>query len=78
MAIADGLCLLVDPVELGGLPALDLFWLKPQSNLLLCALNTVRAVADVTANINGVITADSAWGGLERVGGTENGWQGQS
>jgi len=35
------LCLLVDPVKLGRLPALDFFGGEPQSNLLLGALNRI-------------------------------------
>lgn len=50
----------------------ELLWLEPQSNLLLCTLDCVGAVAHVTANIDGVVTADGTWGGRERVGGAED------
>lgn len=63
--------LLVDPVLLSALPAENLALLEPQSDFLLGALNGVRAVADVTADINGVVTADGARGRGEGVGGTE-------
>jgi hypothetical protein len=45
------LSLLVDPVELGLLPALDLALLEPESNLLLGVLDAVAAVADVAADV---------------------------
>lgn len=67
------LWLLVDPVELGRLPALDFLRLEPQSNLLLCALNTVGAVADIATDVNGVVTADGTGGRGKGVGGTEDG-----
>jgi len=66
--------LLVDPSGLGGLPGDDLLWLEPESNLLLCVLNAVRAVADVPSDIDSVITADRAWGGSQWVGGAEKSW----
>lgn len=37
-----------------------------QSNLLLSALNRVRAVADVTANSEGVVTTDGAYRHIDR------------
>jgi hypothetical protein len=58
---------------LSALPALDLAFLEPQSNLLLAVLDAVGAVADVAANVEGVIAADGAGGGGEGVGGTEDG-----
>jgi len=73
--IVDHLWLLVDPVELSRLPALDLLRLEPQSNFFLCALNAVRAVADIAADVDGIVTTDSAGGRGKRVGGTEDGWQ---
>ena len=42
--------LLVDPVVLGTLPALDLTLLEPESNLLLCILDGVRAVTDIASD----------------------------
>jgi hypothetical protein len=42
---------------LGALPADDIAVLEPQSNLLLGALDAVGAVADVAANIDGIIAA---------------------
>lgn len=71
--MANRLCLLVDPVELSGLVALDLLWLEPQSNLLLRALNRVGTVADVATDIDGIVTSDGARGRSKRVGGTEDG-----
>ena len=65
--------LLVNPVVLSGLPALDLAVLEPESNLLLAVLNGVGAVADVAANVEGVVATDGAGGGGEGVGGTEDG-----
>ena len=56
------LWLLIDPVELSLLVALDLLRLKPQGDLLLGAFDTVRAVADISADIDGIITSDGAWG----------------
>lgn len=66
------LWLLVDPIELSILVLDELLWLEPQSNLLLCALNSVRAVADVTANIDGIVTANGTWSRCERVGSTKD------
>ena len=69
----SNLLLLVDPAELGALPLDKLLWLEPQGNLLLSALDGIRAVADVSADVNGEVTTDGAWGGCEWVGGAENG-----
>lgn len=49
--VMEHLWLLVDPVELGLLPALDLAILEPQSNLLLGVVDAVAAVADVAADV---------------------------
>ena len=68
------LWLLIDPVELSILILLDLVRLEPQRDLLLGTLDTVRAVADVSTDIDGVVTSDGAWVGCKRVGGTEDGW----
>lgn len=65
------LWLLVDPVVCGGFPGLDLIWLEPEGNLLLGILDAVGTVADVAANIDGVVTTDGTWSRGERVGGTE-------
>ena len=64
--------LLVDPVELCGLPGDDLFLGEPESDLLLRALHSVRAVADIAANVDGVVAADRAGSGGERVRGAED------
>lgn len=64
---------LVDPVLLGERPALDLTLLEPESDLLLGVLDAVGAVADVAADVDGVVTTDGARGGCKRVGGTEDG-----
>jgi len=45
------LWLLVDPVVLGELPGVELLWLEPETNLVLGAVDTVRAVADVATDI---------------------------
>ena len=65
--------LLVDPLGLGGLPLEDLRGREPEGNLLLGVLNAVGAVADVAADIDGVVTTDGAGGGGQGVGGTEDG-----
>jgi hypothetical protein len=67
------LSLLVDPVVLGRLPALDLALLEPESDLLLSVLDRVGAVAHVAADVEGEVAADGAGGGRERVGGAEDG-----
>lgn len=69
------LSLLVDPVELRALVADDLTLLEPESNLGLGALDGVRAVADVSADIDGEVTTDGARGGGQGVGGTEESWE---
>jgi hypothetical protein len=53
---------------------LDLTLLEPESDLLLGVLDAVGAVADVAADIDGVVTTDGTWGGGEGVGGTEESW----
>ena len=58
---------------LSGLVCLDLTLLEPESDLLLGVLDAVGAVADVAADIDGVVTADGTWLGGKRVGGTEDG-----
>ena len=45
-------CLLVDPVDGGRLPADELLGLEPERDLLLRRVDGVRAVADVTSNLN--------------------------
>jgi hypothetical protein len=67
------LWLLVDPVELGALPALNLTLLEPEGNLLLAVLDGVGAVAHVAADVKSVVATDGARGGGEGVGGTEDG-----
>ncbi len=62
---------LIDPVVLSTLPALDLAVFEPESDLLLGVLDAVGAVADVAADIDGIVTTDGTWLGGERVGGTE-------
>jgi hypothetical protein len=65
--------LFVDPVELRRLPGLNLTFLEPEGNLLLGALDTVGTVADISTNIDGIVTSDGAWGGSKRIGGTKDG-----
>jgi len=68
--------LLVDPVVLSALPALDLTLLEPESNFLLGVLDGVGTVADITSDIDGEVTADSTRLGGKRIGGTEEGTAG--
>jgi hypothetical protein len=63
---------LVDPGLLALLIRMDLLWLEPQSDFLLSALDTVRAVADVATDIDGIVTADCTRGRLQRVGCSED------
>jgi len=65
--------LLVDPVELSRLPALDLALLEPQGNLLLAVLDRVGAVAHVAADVERVVATDGTGRRGERVGGAEDG-----
>jgi hypothetical protein len=53
---------------------LDLTLLEPESDFLLGVLDAVGAVADVAADIDGVVTTDGTWLGGKRVGGTEESW----
>lgn len=66
-------CLLVDPSIVGKLVGLNFLLLEPQADLLLGGLDRVGTMADISANINGVVTTDGAWSRLKRVGGTEDG-----
>lgn len=68
------LWLLIDPVELGSLVAVDLVRLEPQSDLLLGVLDAVRTVANIATNIDGIVTSDGTGSGGKRVGGTKDGY----
>jgi hypothetical protein len=68
--------LLVDPVVLGGLPAVELVLLEPESDLLLGVLDGVGTVADVATDVNGEVATDGAGGRGRGVGGTEEGTAG--
>jgi hypothetical protein len=68
------LSLLVDPAGLSGLVADNIAVLEPESDLLLGALDGIGAVADVSADIDGKVTADGTRGGGQRVGGAEEDW----
>lgn len=68
--------LLVDPTGLGGGPLLELGGTEPESNLLLGVLDGVGTVADVAADIDGVVTTDGTGGGGQGVGGTQDGTAG--
>jgi hypothetical protein len=72
--IIDNLSLLVNPVELGGLPGDNLTLLEPESNLLLGVLDGVGTVADVAADVDGEVATDGAGGRGKGVGSTEDGW----
>eukprot|EP00282_Hemiselmis_andersenii_P034816 CAMPEP_0169450186 /NCGR_PEP_ID=MMETSP1042-20121227/13018_1 /TAXON_ID=464988 /ORGANISM="Hemiselmis andersenii, Strain CCMP1180" /LENGTH=153 /DNA_ID=CAMNT_0009561991 /DNA_START=43 /DNA_END=501 /DNA_ORIENTATION=+ len=48
-----------------------LLGLKPQSNLLLCAVDSVRPVADVAANIDAKVPADRPGERLRGLGGAQ-------
>jgi hypothetical protein len=63
---------LVDPGLLALLIRMDLLWLEPQSDLLLSALDTIGAMADVATNIDGIVTADGTRGRCKRVGCSED------
>lgn len=58
---------------LSTLPALDLTLLEPEGDLLLAVLDRVGAVADVAADIEGVVTTDGAGSRGKGVGGTKDG-----
>lgn len=64
---------LVDPVVLGSLVGNGLTLPEPESNLLLGVLDGVGTVADVAADIDGVVATDGARGRGKGVGGTEDG-----
>ena len=55
------------------LPRSELLRLEPEGKLAGGGLQTVTSVADVAANINGVVSADGARGGGGGVGLTEQG-----
>jgi hypothetical protein len=74
--LARDLRLLVDPVVLGGLPAVELVLLEPESDLLLGVLDGVGTVADVATDVNGEVATDGAGGRGSGVGGTEEGTAG--
>lgn len=59
---------------LSRLPRDELLLLKPQSNLLLGVLDAVGAVAYIAANGQGIVAANGARSGSQRVGGAKDGW----
>ena len=65
--------LLVDESVVGGGPVDELFRFEPESDLLLGALNTVRSMTDVPANVNAEVTPDGAGLGVQRVGLSQHG-----
>lgn len=71
--LIESLSLFVDPVEGSSLVADNLAILEPESDLLLGVLDGVGTVADVAADIDGVVTTDGARSRGKGVGGTENG-----
>lgn len=71
-AVPTHLRLLVDPIEVGHLPGHNLVLAEPQSDLFLGTLDTVGTVADVSTDVNGVVTSDGTWVGSERVGSTKD------
>ena len=58
------------------LPLEELGGREPEANLLLCALDAVGAVADVAADVEGVVTTDGTGSGGQGVGGTQDGTAG--
>ena len=64
--------LFVNPIVLSELVLQDLLFSEPQRNFLLCTFDAVRAVADITSDIDGVIPADSSRLGLKGVGRSKN------
>jgi len=65
--------LLVNPTLLSAGPARDFALAgEPQGYFLLGTIDSVGAVADVAPDIDGIVEADGARGGGERVGSTEN------
>lgn len=58
------------------LPVQELRGREPEGDLLLGALDRVGAVADVAADVDGVVTTDGARGGGQGVGGTQDGTAG--
>merc|ERR1719342_1568200 len=68
----DKIDLLVDPVLLGGGPVAELLRLEPESNLVVGRLNGIRAVADVTSNMDCVVAPDGAGQGGSWVGLTKH------
>jgi len=60
-------CSFVDEAVRSGFPVDQLFGLEPKGDLLLGRLLRVRAVNDVTAQVDAVITTDRAREGLLRV-----------
>jgi len=65
--------LLVDPIVLSALPALDFTLLEPESNFLLRVLDGVGTVTDIASDIDGEVTTNGTRLGGKRVGGTEEG-----
>lgn len=63
--------LLVDPGVDGLVVGKDTLG-EPESNLLLSTLDTVRSMANVTANINAKVTTDGSGEGGKRVGLSED------
>jgi len=60
--------LLVDPVLGVALPRLQLSGLEPESDLLLSAVDSIRAVADVPTEVGAEVAPDGAGGGSQGVG----------
>lgn len=65
--------LLEDPVGLGVLPLDQLGGSEPEGNLLLGVLDGVGTVADVAADVQGVVATDGAGSGGQGVGGAQDG-----
>jgi hypothetical protein len=65
--------LLVDPVMLRGSPVHNLLRLEPESDLLLRIFDAIRAMANISADINTEVAADGAGQGGEWVGGAKEG-----
>lgn len=64
--------LFVNPIDGSGLPVDKFFLIEPQGNFLVSGFNSIRAVDDVAANLDAVVTTDGAGHGIGGVGGAQH------